>query len=84
MEVDAAVKRLIVGLKNRGLFDKVNLVVLSDHGMEDLRDWTEFIAIDDIIPPEKVSNLVVGTAAFLQPKADTGVLIILFAILISN
>ncbi len=32
-EVDAALTRLVDGLKQRGLFDKTNLVIVSDHGM---------------------------------------------------
>ena len=31
--VDAALARLVAGLKARGLYDRINIIVLSDHGM---------------------------------------------------
>lgn len=32
-ETDQALARLVQGLKQRGLFDRINLIVLADHGM---------------------------------------------------
>ncbi|MEN3331502.1 MAG: hypothetical protein V7641_867 [Blastocatellia bacterium] len=33
LKVDRAIARLIAGLKTRGIFTKVNLIIISDHGM---------------------------------------------------
>ncbi len=32
-QVDDALARLVAGLKQRGMFDRINLIVLADHGM---------------------------------------------------
>lgn len=46
--VDGAVARLIEGLKQRGLTDQVDLIVVADHGMMDLSP-DRVIHIDDYI-----------------------------------
>ena len=33
LEVDSSIERLMSGLRRRGIFDKVNVIVVSDHGM---------------------------------------------------
>lgn len=33
LEVDAAIERLLAGLRTRGIAEKINLIVVSDHGM---------------------------------------------------
>jgi predicted AlkP superfamily pyrophosphatase or phosphodiesterase len=32
-EVDTALKRLVDGLKSRGIFERINIIIVSDHGM---------------------------------------------------
>ena len=44
---DAALGRLVDGLKARGLFDRANLIVTADHGMADTSD-DRLVFIDDV------------------------------------
>jgi len=55
-ECDARVGQLITGLEERNLFDKVNIIVLSDHGMAQLsRDQVVFL--DDYLDPTNLKIL---------------------------
>lgn len=49
-EVDAALARLVDGLRQRGLLDRVNLIVLSDHGMA-ATPPDQRIFLDELIDP---------------------------------
>ncbi|HMV47862.1 MAG TPA: ectonucleotide pyrophosphatase/phosphodiesterase [Blastocatellia bacterium] len=44
--VDAALSRLVEGLKARGIFNRVNLVIVSDHGMARV-DPAQTVLLDD-------------------------------------
>lgn len=57
--VDAAVGRLVAGLKARGLYAHTNIVLVSDHGMTDTPAGQHTV-IDDLVPP---SLGIVRTAA---------------------
>lgn len=46
LEVDHAIARLIDGLAERGIKDKVNLIVVSDHGMAKLNP-TDVVVLDE-------------------------------------
>lgn len=46
--VDAALARLVEGMKERGLYDSTNLVILSDHGMAERPD-KQMVALDDYV-----------------------------------
>ncbi len=59
-EVDTAIGRLVSGLKAKGLYDKVNLVVVADHGMAEI-DLKRRIPAEDWAPPE-VAKLVNAAA----------------------
>jgi predicted AlkP superfamily pyrophosphatase or phosphodiesterase len=59
-EVDAALGRLVSGLKARGLYDKVNLVVVADHGMAEI-DMKRRVPAEDWVSPE-VARLVNSAA----------------------
>ena len=64
--VDAALKRLVDGLAARGLGDKVNIVVVSDHGMAAVSP--ERIAyLDDVAPPESYRLVTGGSMVSLVP-----------------
>ena len=52
-KVDAALGQLVAGLKARGLFDAVNLVVVSDHGMTNV-SVKKTIYLDDLIDLKQV------------------------------
>lgn len=48
--VDAALTNLIAGLRKRGLFERVNLILVSDHGMAELAPDRTLI-LEDLIDP---------------------------------
>ncbi len=64
VKVDKAMAALVDGLKARDLYDKVNLVVVSDHGMTDV-SAKKIVFLDDMIDLKAV---VVTTSG-----AETGV-----------
>lgn len=67
-EVDAALARLVDGLKQRGLFDDTNLVIVSDHGMTaTTRDKRSYL--DDVIALDDVDVINYGILAGIQPHA---------------
>jgi len=57
-ECDARIGQLIAGLEQRNLFDKVNIIILSDHGMAQLSQ-DRLIFLDDYIDPTnlKIPNM---------------------------
>ncbi len=57
-ECDARIGQLITGLEQRNLFDKVNIMIVSDHGMAQLSQ-ERLIFLDDYLDPTnlKIPNL---------------------------
>jgi predicted AlkP superfamily pyrophosphatase or phosphodiesterase len=51
-ETDEAMTRLVQGLKQRNLFDKINMIVLADHGMAS-NPLPNSVLIDRLIPLER-------------------------------
>lgn len=47
LKVDSDIGRLIYGLKARGIFKQVNLIIVSDHGMASV-DWHHAILLDTL------------------------------------
>lgn len=67
-QVDAALAHLLRGLDARGLRASTNLVVLSDHGMDDsLREQVRYL--DDLIPAETYEVIWWPQVTGLVPKA---------------
>lgn len=66
-ETDAAIARLVQGLRQRGLFDKINLIVLSDHGMASVPEQNS-VMIDRLIPQDSVQTVSTGILAGFNPK----------------
>ncbi|KAJ3333166.1 hypothetical protein HDU76_010920 [Blyttiomyces sp. JEL0837] len=67
VSVDEMMGKLVGGLKSRGLLSKINLMIVSDHGMADAAVPERYIFLDDFIDTSRVhviNNLVV----FVQPK----------------
>jgi len=65
--VDAALSRLVAGLKARGLHDRVNLVIVSDHGMAAISP--ERVALlDDLLPESDYRWITLGAFAGLAPN----------------
>jgi len=66
-ETDAAMTRLVQGLRQRGLFDKINLIVLADHGMAST-PLQNSVLIDQLIPQDQVQTVSMGILAGFNPK----------------
>jgi predicted AlkP superfamily pyrophosphatase or phosphodiesterase len=65
-ETDAALTRLVQGLKQRGLFDHINMIVLADHGMASVPKQNS-ILLDKVIPLTRVDVVSLGVLAGLNP-----------------
>lgn len=65
-EVDAALGRLVEGLRRLRLEAVANLVIVSDHGMTDI-STERMIFLGDIVKPETVQVEFSGAVAGLRP-----------------
>jgi predicted AlkP superfamily pyrophosphatase or phosphodiesterase len=65
-QVDAALALLVAGLKQRGLFERTNIVIVSDHGMADTSD-ARTVILEDILPPGLAMVRSAGASAGLDP-----------------
>lgn len=68
VRVDAALLRLVDGLRTRGLDDAVNIVIVSDHGMATLEPGRE-IVLEDLIDPTWVEIVNLGEITSLRPRS---------------
>lgn len=66
-EVDAALGHLIAGLKQRGIYDAANLVVVSDHGMTATSEQ-RIVVLDKIVDTNALEVITAGILAGLAPK----------------
>ncbi|OOG38240.1 ectonucleotide pyrophosphatase/phosphodiesterase [Rhodanobacter sp. C05] len=69
-ETDEAMTRLVQGLRQRGLFDRINLIVLADHGMAST-PLPNSVLIDRLIPLDQVQTVAMGILAGFNPKDDS-------------
>jgi len=68
VEVDRAIGYLVDQLERRGIDGHVNLVIVSDHGMEDSRS-TNYIYLEDAkVELENCFSFELGAIAFLRPR----------------
>lgn len=67
---DAALGRLLQGLKQRGLFQRINLIVLSDHGMAAVPAGNT-VLLDDLLPLDQVQLVSEGIVAGFNPRSDS-------------
>ncbi|WP_313348706.1 ectonucleotide pyrophosphatase/phosphodiesterase [Stenotrophomonas sp.] len=65
-QVDAAIGRLLDGLKARGLSDRTNLIVVSDHGMATVPDGNT-VAVEDMVDPAIARNVSTGQSIGFAP-----------------
>lgn len=65
--VDAALARLVAGLKARGVYDRVNLVVVADHGMAETSP-DRVVFLDDVAPADSFTVITAGWTTSLIPK----------------
>jgi predicted AlkP superfamily pyrophosphatase or phosphodiesterase len=68
VEVDAALARLVDGLKRRGMFDSTDIVIVSDHG-EAATTPEQRSYLDDIVPLADVDVINYGILAGIEPHA---------------
>jgi len=66
-QVDAAIGRLVDGMRQRGIERQVNIIVVSDHGMA---NTPHVIFIDDYIDPRTVRIVNRGPFFTLWPRQD--------------
>ncbi|MGH8157756.1 MAG: ectonucleotide pyrophosphatase/phosphodiesterase [Rhodanobacter sp.] len=66
-DTDEALTRLVQGLRQRGLFDKINLIVLADHGMAST-PLQNSVLIDQLIPLDQVQTVSMGILVGFNPK----------------
>lgn len=65
--IDAAIGRLQDTLAARGQLDRVNLIVVSDHGMAEVAPGHR-IAVEDMVTPEQAVVTSVGQSIGVAPK----------------
>lgn len=66
-QIDAALGRLIDGLKQRGIFDSANIVVVSDHGMTATNE-DRLVVLDKLVDMHDLTVVTAGVVAGLAPK----------------
>ncbi|WP_049622756.1 ectonucleotide pyrophosphatase/phosphodiesterase [Frateuria defendens] len=66
-ETDAALARLVEGLRRRGLIDRINVIVLADHGMAPVPQANS-VLIDKLVPLDDVQTVGFGVLAGFNPK----------------
>lgn len=66
-EVDEALARLLAGLEARGLRERVQLVIVSDHGMAETSP-ERVVFVEDILPAGSASLVAVGSSLGLNPR----------------
>jgi predicted AlkP superfamily pyrophosphatase or phosphodiesterase len=69
---DAAMGRLVEGLKARGLFDRTNLIVVADHGMA-ATAMQRVIYLDDVVDAKAIKTVTVGAVSGLSIAPDAPV-----------
>lgn len=66
-EVDAAIGRLLDALASKGLLDRINLIVVSDHGMATVASG-HAIDVEDIVPMADAAVISVGQSVGIAPR----------------
>ena len=65
--VDSAIGALIAGMDQRGLSQRVNLVIVSDHGMAEVKP-DHFLYIEDLLAPGSARVVDLGSVVALAPR----------------
>ncbi len=66
-DVDAAIARLVAGLHQRGIDRRINLVIVSDHGMA-ATPPQQSVMLDTLVNPAAVDVVTLGVLAGLRAK----------------
>ncbi|MCY1647271.1 ectonucleotide pyrophosphatase/phosphodiesterase [Caulobacter sp. SL161] len=65
--VDAALGRLVAGLKARGRFESTDIVIVADHGMAPLPAANR-VVLDDLVDVSKIQLVTTGAVTAFSPK----------------
>lgn len=65
--VDASIRELLAGIAGAGWADRVNLVLVSDHGMIAI-DESRPILLDELVDPRSFELVSFGASAGVQPR----------------
>jgi predicted AlkP superfamily pyrophosphatase or phosphodiesterase len=65
-EVDAAIARLVAGLKARGLYETTNIVIVADHGMAP-QPLSGLIDVSTLADPAKARFVSTGSVVSVRP-----------------
>jgi len=66
-QVDAAIGRLVAGLKARGLFETTNLVIVADHGMAP-QPVSNRVILDEAVDVRQLRLVGAGAVAGIKPN----------------
>ncbi|WP_063670149.1 ectonucleotide pyrophosphatase/phosphodiesterase [Dyella thiooxydans] len=69
-DTDEALGRLVAGLRRRGLLERMNIIVVSDHGMATV-PMGHVITLDGLLPLDQVRLVTAGVLAGIDPKPGT-------------
>lgn len=69
LATDAAIGRLVDGLARRGLADRTNLVVVSDHGQANSGNQ-QLVFLDELVDLDRAHSTTLGILAGFRPQAD--------------
>lgn len=73
-EVDAALGWLREGLAARGLLDRTNLIVVSDHGMATVAP-NHYVAVEDMVTREEAVVVSIGQVVGIAPNPGFGTVV---------
>lgn len=65
--VDRSVRELLAGIADAGWADRINLVLVSDHGMTAI-DESRPILLDELVDPRSFELVSFGASAGIQPR----------------
>lgn len=65
--VDAALGRLVEGLKARGRFESTDIIIVADHGMAPLPAANR-VVLDDLVDVSKIQLVTTGAVTSFSPK----------------
>ena len=65
-QIDTAVGELVAGLRQRGQLDRINLIIVSDHGMAEVPNG-QVVAVEDMVDPSVARAVSVGQVIGFDP-----------------
>jgi len=71
-DIDTAIGDILTGLRERGLLNRTNIILLADHGMAEV-PATHRIVIDEGLAPNTIRPVSLGAYAAIEPAAGVSV-----------